>query len=739
MGIWVGRYAIVAGEVREHGPWLVERRGHRDDEDLRLLVLVDPVDDRSAELAPEVAEAVAEIFTGENLSITGGLLRALRQAHINLAEWNRRSLREHRVAVGLTCVAVRGGEVTIAQVGPGVVYIAGPEGVRRLATDDEEAARPLGGTEPVEPQFFSTRLHGRTLLLLTGAVDQIVGSSTIGEALRAGPDRTLAELYRRTRGVEDMTAAVIVETPEGFDIDEDDGRPSATILELHPEAEPDRADALLREITPDVEAGVANTPLLLPPPPMADAPARERDSDAADERTAEPPPERPVLVSVPREPETPVPVDSGVRREDEGQLGFRQRMPKLRRQTSSYPPARAAGQPPASRGASAGPTGSRRLPAVPGSNRLRGYILIGVVIAAALLLAVCTLPGILNEDRGARLDDAIVAAQEHIAAAAEATADASVARAQLHEAGTDIARGRSIAPDDTRLDALQEQVNDALARLDAVVDLGEDLRTVLTFDGAITAPFTPDALALGGGSLWLVDGQRGRVLAVPEDGAATPNEVYRLDSTYGDVLAREPGAIAWDREGNRLLILDAARNLFALAPGDEPEPVAVRGIGELRSTADIASYDGNLYILDAAGGEIWRYLPAGAGYDSERTGILNGVEIPDARTFVVNGEFYILGASGVRHFRQDRELPTLFTGIDRPISSPAGLAVDGLRLLVYVADRGGRRVVVSSSEGPYLKQYRHPQFFDIRGLTLAPDGAGIYVLTGDGVYTFSPS
>ncbi|MGE0135725.1 MAG: hypothetical protein AB7L91_04580 [Dehalococcoidia bacterium] len=738
MGIWVGRYAIVAGEVREHGPWLVERHGHRDDEDLRLLVLVDPVDDRSAELAPEVAEAVAEIFTGENLSITGGLLRALRQAHLNLAEWNRRSLREHRVAVGLTCVAVRGGEATIAQVGPGVVYIAGPEGVRRLATDDEEAARPLGGTEPIEPQFFSTRLHGRTLLLLTGAVDQIIGSSAIGEALRAGPDRTLAELYRRTRGVEDMTAAVIVETPDDVDTADED-RPSATILELHPEAEPDATEALLREITPDVEAGVANTPLLLPPPPAAaDGPPRDTGGDTADERSAEPPPERPVLVSVPREPETPEPVDSGVRREDEGQLGLRQRMPKLRRQTSSYPPPRATGQPTVSRGAPDAGTGGR-LPAMPGSNRLRGYILIGVVIAAALLLAVCTLPGILNEDRGARLDDAIVAAQEHIAAAAEATADASFAREQLHEAGTDIARGRSIAPDDTRLDALQQQVNDALARLDAVVDLGEELRTVLTFDGAITAPFTPDALALGGGSLWLVDGQRGRVLQVPEDGAGTPAEVYRLDSTYGDVVAREPGAIAWDREGNRLLILDAERNLFALAPGGEPDPVAVRGIGELRSTADIAGYDGNLYILDAAGGEIWRYLPAGSGYDSERTGILNGVEIPDARTFVVNGEFYILGAAGVRHFRQDRELPTLFTGIDRPISSPAGLAVDGLRLLVYVADRGGRRVVVSSSEGPYLKQYRHPQFFDIRGLSLAPDGAGIYVLTGDGVYAFSPS
>ena len=102
MGIWVGRYSMVAGEVREHGPWLVDQLRDRDDGGVRLLVLAEPVDDRSAEFCGEVAEAVAALFSREALSVTGGLLRALRQAHYNLAEWNRRSLREHQVAVGLT-------------------------------------------------------------------------------------------------------------------------------------------------------------------------------------------------------------------------------------------------------------------------------------------------------------------------------------------------------------------------------------------------------------------------------------------------------------------------------------------------------------------------------------------------------------------------------------------------------------------------------------------------------------
>ena len=59
MSIWVGRYSIVGGEVREHGPWLVDRLRTRDDERVRILVLAEPVDERSGEFCAEVAAAVA--------------------------------------------------------------------------------------------------------------------------------------------------------------------------------------------------------------------------------------------------------------------------------------------------------------------------------------------------------------------------------------------------------------------------------------------------------------------------------------------------------------------------------------------------------------------------------------------------------------------------------------------------------------------------------------------------------
>ncbi|MBM3141018.1 MAG: hypothetical protein FJZ92_12630, partial [Chloroflexi bacterium] len=225
MTIWVGRYAMVAGEVREHGPWLVDRIRTRDEESVRVLVLAEPVDERSAEFCVEVAEAVAALFGRESLSITGGLLRALEQAHANLAEWNRRSLREHRVAVGVTCVAIRDGTATVAQVGPALAYSLGREGLRRLATAGSRASRPLGGDDPIEPHFTSVPLRDRQLLLLSSRVEREVAPAAIGTALSAGPERALPELFLRTRRVSDMSAVLVAE----LDLEEEGPPPAALI------------------------------------------------------------------------------------------------------------------------------------------------------------------------------------------------------------------------------------------------------------------------------------------------------------------------------------------------------------------------------------------------------------------------------------------------------------------------------------------------------------------------------
>ncbi|MBT5775466.1 MAG: hypothetical protein HOH95_13950 [Dehalococcoidia bacterium] len=653
MGIWVGRYSMVAGEVREHGPWLVDQLRDRDDGHVRLLVLAEPADDRSGEFCGEVAEAVAALFAREALSVTGGLLRALRQAHYNLAEWNRRSLREHQVAVGLTCVAIRDGEATVAQVGPGIVYLVAGGEARRITTEGYPASVPLGGEQPIEPLFTTATLHEQHLLLVSSSVEREADEQAVVQSLSAGPERALADLFGRTRGIADLTAVLIAD----LDIAEDT-----------PPANPSEEFVEGREVILDpVDSG-------------SDHAGAERAATGVGW------PERRRPVS----------------------------LPEVRRATTV---GRFRGAPPG--------------PAIPRWAQLGA----GLLVITALLFAAWTLlPGLLERDGASRVEDALLAAELQIEAAA-ASESPELKRQALETANTELERARTVEPDNLEVEAVAERVSALLAVLDAVVEL-DQLEPLIRFAGAITTPLEPAALVSGGGSLWLHDAEQGRVFRIDQQGQFEPVEVYRAGAEYAGLLAAAPIALNWDQAGERLLLIDAERQLWSIADAVPAVPLVLRGVDQLGSVTSIAAYVSNLYILDAASGEVWRYLPAGDGYDSERSGLLGGIDLPEATGLAVDGDVYVLDGGTVRRFRQGEEQASLLIGIDRLPESPSGLTEDVIRALVYVADRGNHRIVVADRDGLFLRQYRHPDFDDLRAIALSADGETLYVLASDGITSF---
>ena len=669
MGVWVGRYAISHGEVQEHGPWLVDRQRRREDESLRLLVLAEPLDERSAEFCTEVAEAVAALFARESLSITGGLQRALQQAHTNLAEWNHRSLREHRVAVGVTCVVLREGEATIVQAGPGVVYAATAQGVTRLSTEGEPAAIPLGAAEAIAPRFTSTTVPGRTLLLLTSGVERAIGADDVEAALAVGPERALAELFRRTHGMRDMTAVLVAD----LDIDDSASPPPAPL---------------------DVDESIAGREVVMPAVDSGWDRGRHERAPAARARG-----ER---LSGPR--------GGGARAPEVGQpVPF----PAIRR------PARVVG---------------RRYEDTPLPWRWIGLGVATLVAVAALAWTFG--PGLLRDDRQAELDRAVATTQTQLGAA-ESAQRAADQRLALQAVLAATERARALAPGEPRVQEIEVRARARLALLDAVTDLPA-LTPVLKFDGALTAPVTPLALVGGGSALWMIESGRGRVFRIDAAGRTPPLEVFRAGTTYGGAVARDPVSIAWDATASRLLLLDAARNLFAIADDAQrtPKPLPLRGAGDMRSAVAIAAYLGNLYVLDPAGGAVWRYLPASEGFDSERAGVLGGAEIGTTTGLAVDGDVFLLDQTRLRRFRGGREAAPMLEGIDTPPKTPVAVTEDTLRGLLYVADRGNRRFILGDRDGAFVRQYRNVGFGDLRGAAVAVDGTRVYVLSGDGIALF---
>jgi hypothetical protein len=216
--LWVGQFGIAAGEAREETPWVGvfpedpagPLAGAQDGESSDLFLIVEPATAGSAEFCEELKEAVGTVFHRSKASLTGGLLRALQAAHENLREWNRQSLKDHRVAAGISCVAVRGHEAYLAQVAPAAAAHLRAGRLQELIPSLPDATEPLGLFDEFWPQFARFDLDpGDRLLLLSPGLARALPPDELAASLALPAEETIPSLYRLARALPDCGAVLV--------------------------------------------------------------------------------------------------------------------------------------------------------------------------------------------------------------------------------------------------------------------------------------------------------------------------------------------------------------------------------------------------------------------------------------------------------------------------------------------------------------------------------------------------
>jgi hypothetical protein len=209
--LWVGQFGIVNGQAQEETPWVglfPEDVRSPDSSDAYLVVASATPD--SAEFAAELKEAIGTMFHKSKVSLTGGLLRALQAAHEHLRDWNRRSMRDHWVAAGVSCAGVRGHEVYLAQVAPANAVFSHNGEMHPLRPSLADAAEPLGLYDEFWPEFSRFEMQpGDRLLLLTPALADALPPAEPAASLALPPDEILPSLYRHARSVPDCGAVLL--------------------------------------------------------------------------------------------------------------------------------------------------------------------------------------------------------------------------------------------------------------------------------------------------------------------------------------------------------------------------------------------------------------------------------------------------------------------------------------------------------------------------------------------------
>ena len=225
--LWLGQFGIADGKAEEDTPWVgVYPDETRGPEASDLLLIVQPATAGSVEFCAELKEVVGSVFRKSKFSLTGGLLRALREAHEDLREWNRKSLKEHWVAAGVSCAAVRGDEVYLAQVAPAGAALYHNGEIRRIRPQLADALEPLGMFDEFWPEFSLFQMgEGDRLLLMTPGLAQSVPEDGLVAALALPAGEVLAAVYRQASALPDCGAVLVAGLPslEG-DVEEPSGQ-----------------------------------------------------------------------------------------------------------------------------------------------------------------------------------------------------------------------------------------------------------------------------------------------------------------------------------------------------------------------------------------------------------------------------------------------------------------------------------------------------------------------------------
>ncbi len=221
--LWVGQFGIADGEARELSPWVGAFPDTSPGETAAdLYIVVEPAVPGSEEFCAQLVEAIGSVFHRRKLSLTGGLLRALRAAHEDLRDWNRRSLREHRVAAGVSCLALRptpadgegGREAYLAQVGPASAALRRRGAVSSLEPGLPDAQEPLGLHEEFWPDFRRFEMEeGDRLLLLSPGLARVVPPQEMAVALDLPPEEALPALYRHAKALPSCGALLVAALP----------------------------------------------------------------------------------------------------------------------------------------------------------------------------------------------------------------------------------------------------------------------------------------------------------------------------------------------------------------------------------------------------------------------------------------------------------------------------------------------------------------------------------------------
>jgi hypothetical protein len=633
-----------------------------------------------AALYRQMLNAAQSAFYETTGGTSAALLRAVRAANLVLVRANE-ALPEANWRAGISCAALKDGELTIAQAGPALAMMSHPKTIDQYPAQPGSVGPALGGPERPEIELYRTTVEpGSILMLAHSDWLKVVPPESLAAVVAAESPHLAGEYLGQLAGDAELSALLVA------------------FEQAIPEVQEEVAAG--RGATPAPAATIYEAP--------APAPAGTPQAAAAAPIAAVPP-------SAPAEAPAQAEAPRG----------------RWRRPAEAAARAETAGPSPAE-------APERRSP----WGLLLALVVIPLIVVALVLAMLWfrtrsaeaefqqILAGAATAIADARGQSDEVAARLRLGNARDFLDKARALRPddpQLAQLQTEYAeilgRVNRITPLYGLLPLWQMRETgrkpgrilvggDSLFVLD--VGKGEVLRFVLSKLGDSVTPADPLAIIRKGQAV----------------GNAAVSELVDAD-----------WAAAVGTQRSRLLVLDAAGGLLSYDVTWGPARIPLGGREKLIQPQLVKSYGGNLYVVDTKANQIWRFRPSEKGYENPPEPYFSAatkIDLTGIQAVEIDGFVWLLFADGrlLKFFGGEQKAFDL-KGLPDPLSAPTAVVSQLDGDLLYIADAGNGRILEFTKEGQFLRQFRPAQGNDLQGMRdLFLDEAGdrFFVVTADWLY-----
>lgn len=151
----------------------------------------------------------------------------------------------------------------------------------------------------------------------------------------------------------------------------------------------------------------------------------------------------------------------------------------------------------------------------------------------------------------------------------------------------------------------------------------------------------------------------------------------------------------------------------------------------------VGIYNRKLYIIDSVNKQIYKHNQTQTGYDKGSVWTKNNFEeLTLGRSITIDGDVYVLTATGVKKFYTGEEQVFVIAGLDPGLTAPSFITTNSNLKDLYILEPMTKRVIIINKDGVFKQQYTATVWQNPTSMVVEDDGKTVYILDNNKIYKF---